>query len=145
MTDLPAAAITAAARQLAHCISGTEREPWPEPDEEDILWATRALEAAAPHLTPADPTTETEGFRAYQAGLAAGRAEGAVAERERIRRFSATLGTDSSSDDEVMALIQQLLNEGAAAEREKIRAAIADEYGPSAARKMRRVLLGDAP
>ena len=53
MTDLPAAAITAAARQLAHYISGTERAPWPEPDQEDILWATRALEAAAPHIAAA--------------------------------------------------------------------------------------------
>lgn len=47
---VPDQAVAAAARQLAHFISGTEREPWPEPDEEDILWATRALEAAMPHM-----------------------------------------------------------------------------------------------
>ena len=37
----------------------------------------------------ADATTENEGFRAYKAGLAAGRAEGAAAERNRIRQLAA--------------------------------------------------------
>lgn len=35
-------------------------------------------------VVPYDPMTEPEGFRAYNAGLKAGRAQGAAAERERI-------------------------------------------------------------
>ena len=48
----------------------------------------------------------------------------AAAERDRIRRFSAALGEGGGSDDEVMALIQQLLDDGAAAERERLRALV---------------------
>lgn len=44
---IPQEAITAAARELAHFISGTEHDPYPEPDAEDIQWAIAALEAAA--------------------------------------------------------------------------------------------------
>jgi hypothetical protein len=46
--NVPTEAIDAAARELAHCVSGTEREPYPQPDPEDIAWAAQLLEAAAP-------------------------------------------------------------------------------------------------
>ena len=87
MTDLPAAAITAATLALHEregkcaCQNADEHEHWLALDEAD---AKSALEAAAPHLTAADPTTESEGFRAWKAGVATGRAEGAAAERQRL-------------------------------------------------------------
>lgn len=46
MPEIPQEAVTAAAKVLAHFISGTEHEPYPEPDAEDIQWAVAALEAA---------------------------------------------------------------------------------------------------
>jgi hypothetical protein len=46
MADIPQEAITAAAKELAHFISGTERDPYPEPDAEDIQWAIAAIEVA---------------------------------------------------------------------------------------------------
>lgn len=56
---VPEAAITAAARQLAHFVSGSTEQPWPEPDHEDIQWAAAALEAAMPHIAAAEPARLT--------------------------------------------------------------------------------------
>ena len=63
-------------------------------------------------------------------------------------------GREATTGDELMdAAVARLMLEAAApliaaaaiaAEREKIRAAIGDEYAPPAARNLRRVLLGDA-
>jgi hypothetical protein len=47
---LPPKAVDAAARQIAHFVSGSEQNPWPEPDLEDVIWATEALRAAVLHL-----------------------------------------------------------------------------------------------
>jgi len=54
VSAIPEEAVTAAAKQLAHFISGTERKPYPEPDAEDIQWAISALEAAAPFIAAAE-------------------------------------------------------------------------------------------
>lgn len=51
---LPPEAVDKAARQIAHYVSGTERNPWPEPDLEDVVWATEAVKAAAPHIAAAE-------------------------------------------------------------------------------------------
>ena len=96
MTDLPAAAITALEQaMLAHYPKAELYDPGT-----GFRWQTfldvlkeawpAVLEAAAPHLA-ADPTTESEGFRAYKAGVAAGRAEGAAAERQAIIRAASQL------------------------------------------------------
>lgn len=61
-----------------------------------IAGAVSAAVAAAPHLAAADPTTENEGFRAYKAGLAAGRSEGIAAERARILVPDETVHADGS-------------------------------------------------
>lgn len=130
MTDLPAAAITAAMAALAahrwksmsiasvececgEIINGQSIATGPSFDPDGPGYETAAfpadetfrhhlagatLEAAAPHLTAADPTTETEGFRAYKAALAAGRAEGTAAERQRIIRLASQMRASIPAD-----------------------------------------------
>lgn len=97
-SDLPAAAITAATNAAGewarHSLMSRA-----EVGYRDAL-VIAALEAAAPHLTAADPTTESEGFRAWKASVAAGRAEGAAAERQRIRQDALTVA--ASFDDGAM-------------------------------------------
>lgn len=55
------------------------------PLHNDAIWRQAAAAVAAERERP---VTESEGFRAYRAGVAAGRAEGAAAEVERIRQLA---------------------------------------------------------